>query len=288
MCVYKCFLSIVNGYDYSKLVKSNLQVPKLSKVTIMGNRRLGYSSTIMTRIDSICSNIEFPTIVKNYYHPQEYSSFANDSFILSKQASVAINQTNTIFNSINDNNYIASNLDDNEKFNHSKFIDYNNKLENQDTYENKINNNNKNLSSVQFCLSPVKNNDKNATNAYKQPIRPANRIHSIENNNNCNLNRNFSKFDNNKCNINNNNNTINSNNNDSILNRVNSNNINVIKNSRHSSITFASIFKNDECCVNNNNNNNQINTDFEPSSRFNKNVKFENLARLGYNHLQIY
>lgn len=48
----------------------------------MGNG-WGYSSTIFTRIDSICSNVDFPTIVKSYYRPQlQRNPFVDDSFLI--------------------------------------------------------------------------------------------------------------------------------------------------------------------------------------------------------------
>ena len=67
------------------MVRINLRLPifnKKSKVTIMGTG-LGYSSTIFTRIDSISSNIDFPTIVKSYYRPQlQRNPFVDDSFLI--------------------------------------------------------------------------------------------------------------------------------------------------------------------------------------------------------------
>jgi hypothetical protein len=62
------------------------------------NRRWPYSSTIMTRIDSICSNIEFPTIIRNSYRPQQFSD--NDSFSDSFQFSNRpTGRTNLLLNS---------------------------------------------------------------------------------------------------------------------------------------------------------------------------------------------
>lgn len=67
------------------MVRLNLRVihndDKFSKVTIMGNG-LGYSSTIFTNFDSICSHNDFPSMLKSYYRPQlARNPLVDDSFL---------------------------------------------------------------------------------------------------------------------------------------------------------------------------------------------------------------
>lgn len=53
----------------------------------------------MTRIDSICSNIDFPTIIKTYYRPQlQRNPYVEDSFLITSLD----NSKDVQFNKLND------------------------------------------------------------------------------------------------------------------------------------------------------------------------------------------
>lgn len=70
---------------------------KLSNVTIMGNG-LGYSSTIVSNFNSICSYIDFPTLVKSYRPQLSRNPFFDDSFLVTSLD----NPVNPQFNKINE------------------------------------------------------------------------------------------------------------------------------------------------------------------------------------------
>lgn len=117
-------LSNNNGCDYSQLARINLQLPKLCKkpkVTIMGNG-WDYSSTIMTRIDSICSNIDFPTIVKTYYRPQlQRNPYVDDSFLITSLDNPKDIQFNKLSETI-DMKAVDANNDTSERINKINII----------------------------------------------------------------------------------------------------------------------------------------------------------------------
>lgn len=53
---------------------------KLANITIIG-KGLGYSSTIMTNFDSICSN-DFSTVIKSYRPQLARNNYVDDSFLI--------------------------------------------------------------------------------------------------------------------------------------------------------------------------------------------------------------
>lgn len=87
------------------MVRLNLRVmkynDKLSNVKIMGNG-LGYSSTIVSNFNSICSYIDLPTVVKSYRPQLARNPFFDDSFLVTSLDNAVNPQFNKINEPLND------------------------------------------------------------------------------------------------------------------------------------------------------------------------------------------